>query len=70
MQNQGEIYVSDSEFYEYIRYNQLENFKSRINAAYLSSLRFTNVDRFKYSMVGHACSWLSTTIELIYLTVY
>lgn len=44
MQAQGEQnYLSDSEFYEYIRYNQVENFKSRINAAYLSSLRFTNV---------------------------
>lgn len=37
-----ETYVSDSEFYEYIRYNQVENFKARINSGYISSLRFTN----------------------------
>ena len=41
--DKDEIYSTDNEFYDYIRNNQVENFKSRINSAYISSLRFTNV---------------------------
>lgn len=32
----------DNEFYDYIRNNQVDTFISRINSAYVSTLRFTN----------------------------
>ena len=38
-----EVYSSDNEFYDYIRLNQPDMFRSRINGAYISTLRFTNV---------------------------
>lgn len=41
--NEAENNVSDSEFYDYIRQNKWEIFRSRINSAYITTLRFTNV---------------------------
>lgn len=42
MKNNNEALTSDNEFYDYIRNNQTDNFRARINAAYASTLRFTN----------------------------
>src|SRR3990167_3970463 len=59
-----ELPLTENEFHQYIRSGQIDSFKSKINSAYVSTLRLTNVDSGSDCRTDGQCyRWPFTTDE-------